>query len=115
MSDKEYEIIDVQPEFDKLPISEIMDNADTVKPKKAANEVLKWVTDNVENFIDNQQHEFELDLVLDTSEEFNEIKKLQDLYRAIPDDEMFLAPETVKALQGRARALMRLMIQSFLS
>jgi hypothetical protein len=48
---------------------------------------LETLYETVQNFIDNQTKIFKLDLVLNNVEGMEETRKLQDLYRAIPDDE----------------------------
>jgi hypothetical protein len=72
--------------FDKRPIEDILEDAKKIDTKKIANEVLNWITSNVENFIDNQSKIFKLDLVMDVAVGTEETKKLQDLYRSIPED-----------------------------
>jgi len=71
----------------KKTIPEIRSDMDTIDPSKVAKEIITWIINNVENFIDNQSKTFKLDLVVDGSEVMKETKRLQDLYRAIPDDE----------------------------
>jgi hypothetical protein len=73
--------------FVKRPLSDIIEDAKTISPVKISLEVLTWIITNVENFIDNQNKIFKLDLVLDNAKGTEETKRLQDLYRAIPDDE----------------------------
>ena len=68
-------------------IETIINNSKSISPEKIGQEVLAWVISNVENFIDNQNKVFKLDLVVDEAEGMEESKKLNDLYKAIPDDE----------------------------
>ena len=75
--------------FDKRPIEDILEDTKKIDAKKIANEVLNWTIANVENFIDNQSKIFKLDLVMDVAVGTEETKKLQDLYRAIPEDNQF--------------------------
>lgn len=70
----------------KRPIVDILSDAKAIDLKKISNEILQWTCDNVENFIDNQNKIFKLDLVVN-SEDMPEIQRLQDLYKAIPEDE----------------------------
>lgn len=77
---------DVDMVFPKRPIEDIIEDSKTINPEKISTEVLTWIIGNVENFIDNQNKIFKLDLVLDNIKEMEETKKLQDLYRAIDDD-----------------------------
>jgi len=73
--------------FAKRPLNDIIEDAKTINTEKISLEVLTWIITNVENFIDNQNKIFKLDLVLDNAKGTEETKRLQDLYRAIPDDD----------------------------
>jgi len=72
---------------------------------KSANEVLLWLTKNVENFISNQETKFKIDLILDkeseTVEEMEELKKLQDLFTSIPEDENMSKKDLEQSLKTR--------------
>lgn len=57
----------------------------TIDIQKVSEEVLTWVTNNVEYFIDNKTKTFKLDLIVD-SDAMPETKKLQSLYKLIPDE-----------------------------
>lgn len=83
--EKNFENTDIA--FLKRPIEEIIEDSKTIVAEKIGLEVLTWVITNVENFIDNQNKMFKLDLVVDKSKGMEETKRLQDLYRAIPEDE----------------------------
>jgi len=83
---KNFEIEDGGSLFVKRPIRDILEDAKTINHEKVGTEVLNWVIANVENFIDNQNKIFKLDLVLDDVVGMEETKRLQDLYRAIDDD-----------------------------
>ena len=91
----------VKIDFIKKPIDEIFEDSKSIDVEKAAKEILQWVTDNVENFIDNQKKMFKLDLVLEDNKNVIEVKKLQDLYRAIPDDEELSKKDIEKAVKCR--------------
>jgi hypothetical protein len=80
------EIVDAEIEFEKRPIDDILEDADAIDAKKIAEEVVEWAAANVDNYIDNHVKMFKLDLVLDNTDSMQETKKLQDLYRAIPED-----------------------------
>jgi hypothetical protein len=67
---------------------DIMIDAEKIDATRVGNEVLAWVISNVENFIDNQTKIFKLDLVIDNPKEMEETKKLQDLYRSLPDPQL---------------------------
>lgn len=76
--------------YEKRAIKEIYKDAETINVEVAAKEILTWIANNVEQFIDNQKRKFKLDLVIDAEEgaqeTFPETRKLQNLYRAIPED-----------------------------
>lgn len=74
-------------QYEKRPIEDILEDAKTLDAKKIAEEVLVWLEANVENFIDNRLKIFNLNLILDADDQMTEARKLQDLYRAIPEDE----------------------------
>ena len=69
-----------------LKIQEIIDKSKEIDPKKVSSEILTWLANNVENFIDNQKREFKIDLILE-SEAMSESTKLQELYRSIPEED----------------------------
>lgn len=66
-------------------IQSIISASESISSDKVGREVLVWVIANVENFIDNQTKIFKLDLIVDNVNEMQETKKLQDLYKSIPD------------------------------
>lgn len=72
----------------KQNLEKIAADAKGIDTTKASSEILNWVANNVVYFIDNKTKMFKLDLIIDDSkaEEFPETKKLQDLYRAIPEE-----------------------------
>jgi len=72
--------------YSKLPISEILERSQNIDVNLCAKEILIWIANNVEQFIDNQRRMFKLDLIIDAQETMSESKKLQDLYRSIPND-----------------------------
>lgn len=79
----------------KSKLKNIIKQANEIDTEKAANQVLQWVLDNVEQFIDNQRKIYKIDIALDHEEGVEqttmpELKKLQDLYQAIPEDENLL-------------------------
>jgi len=84
-------IVDAEAVFEKRPIENILEESKNIDPQTVADEVIQWLIDNVENYIDNHVRVFKLDLILDNESEsveaMEETKRLQDLYRAIPDDE----------------------------
>lgn len=83
------------PKYKKLSIPEILESINGIDIEKIAEEILNWTTNNVEYFIDNQRKIFKLDLVVD-SEHMSETQKLQDLYRAIPDDDTIMPSNSKK-------------------
>ena len=86
-------------EYQKLPVSEILHQSHDIDPVVAADQIIKWATANVEQFIDNQRKIYKLDIIIDAEsgdeETMPEIKKLQDLFRAIPDDSVTVSPENL--------------------
>lgn len=88
------EFITEELKFRKLPVEEILEQARDIDPSRIAEEILKWLDIDVENFIDNSARLFEipidnLDVQADDKEwpDMVHTKKLQDLYRAVPDEE----------------------------
>ncbi|MFA7219186.1 MAG: hypothetical protein WC119_01605 [Synergistaceae bacterium] len=88
MQAKSFESSEIK--YEKRTIKEIYKDAETINVEVAAKEILTWTANNVEQFIDNQKRKFKLDLVIDAEEgaqeTFPETRKLQNLYRAIPED-----------------------------
>lgn len=75
----------------KKPIENILEESKKIDITASAKEVLTWIANNannVEQFIDNQRRMFKLDLIIDGDDSgaMASIRKLQDLYRAIPED-----------------------------
>jgi len=94
-------------EYEKMPIHKILSKSKKIDTKIAADQIIQWVTSNVEQFIDNQRVIYKLDLVLDHEDGVEqttmpEVKKLQDLYRAIPDDEVINQEDFEKSLEDVA-------------
>jgi hypothetical protein len=75
---------------EKKSIAQILEESKSVDTDGVAMEVLTWINNNVEQFIDNQVRLFKLDLIIDAEDGAVETmpltKKLQDLYRAIPEN-----------------------------
>ncbi len=76
----------VPMKFEKRSINDILGDAQKINPTVVAAEVLKWLVMHVEDYVDSSNTIFKLDLIIDNSSNMSETKKLQDLYRAIPDD-----------------------------
>jgi hypothetical protein len=95
-----YEFKSIDMKFEKKPLKEIIQQSKNIDIEKAGDEVIKWLTDNVEHFIDNKEREFRIDLVVDekSEEDMTHIKMLQDLYRAIPDDSEYIDAEKAEEL-----------------
>lgn len=87
--------------FQKRPINDILKDAKKIDVDLSSKEILDWLIGNVENFIDNHAKMFKLDLIMDGIKELSESKKLQDLYRAIPDDEGLSEEEVDRAQKCR--------------
>lgn len=91
--------------YEKRPVSNIIEESKTINPNLVSSEVLEWVTNNVENYIDDNMKVFKLDLVLDATEGMLETKRLQDLYRAIPDDSEKMSDLELEKLSSCRRIL----------
>jgi hypothetical protein len=74
-------------EIVKMEISRILEEAKNINVSSVAEEILTWLTNNVENYVDNRTKTYKINLVIDTNE-MPMTKKLQDLYGAIPDDDL---------------------------
>jgi len=94
--------------YKKRPLVDILVDAKNIDTKMVALEVIGWAIENVENYVDNTVKMFKLDLVLDAEETMQETKKLQDLYRAIPNDEDLIGEEVVLRLKALEKAGMPL-------
>ena len=99
IEEKNFEIVEV--EFKKRELVDIINDAETIDTVRIGKEVLTWIADNVESFVDSESTIFKLDLVLDETESMSEVKRLQDLYRAIPDDESTTVEGMGKAIECR--------------
>jgi hypothetical protein len=68
-------------------MSKIIEDAKSIDTNAAAQELLTWLIANVENYIDNDKKIFRIDLIIDDSvNEMPQLKKLQGLYKSVPDD-----------------------------
>jgi len=74
-------------EVEKMEIADIIEESKKIDTKFIAEEILGWLENNVENYVDNKTKLYKIDLVID-SDEMPMTKKLQDLYMAIPEDEV---------------------------
>jgi len=70
----------------KLSADEIRKRMKEIDAKVVASEVLDWLIQNVENYIDNCQKTFRLVLTV-VADIMPVTKALQDLYMAVPDEE----------------------------
>lgn len=87
MSEKsKIELVEANSNFKKRSVEDILKDSENVRPDAIADEVLIWLIDNVESYVDSKTKAFKIDLIFDNSDGMQETKKLQDLYRAIPDD-----------------------------
>lgn len=100
-----HNVIEVENKFKKLPVDKILRESESVDSEKIAKEVVEWVANNVENYIDDNMKVFKIDLVLDSTEGLTETKKLQDLYRAIPDDSEKMSKSELEKLVSCRRIL----------
>jgi len=67
-----------------------------IETKVLASEVLKWLIDNVESYVDNHVKMFKIDLIVDNVESMKTVKALQDLYRKLPTPEEEVEIQTAK-------------------
>ena len=84
------------PEWETKPADEVIALSQEIETDKVGEEVLTWLANSVENFIDNQERIYRIDILLDDTdvdelEDIGNIKALQNLYRAIPDETMSTA------------------------
>lgn len=86
----DFEIVKNEVSYEKKTFQDITKESKEIDVEIAAREILIWAANNVEEFIDNQRKIFKLDLIIDAEDGATEsmpaIRKLQDLYRAIPED-----------------------------
>jgi len=94
LNKQDFEVVETVLKFDKKDVKVILEEVKDVNVNKVAEEVLQWLEANVENYIDNHAKVFEipidnLDVQVDdeNSVDMSETIKLQNLYRAIPEDE----------------------------
>jgi len=77
-------------QYEKKEIPTIIEESQSIDVEESAREILTWAANNVEQFIDNQKKIFKLDIVIDAEEGATETmpvtRRLQNLYRALPDD-----------------------------
>jgi len=91
---QDFEVIETVLKFDKKDVAVILEESGSIDTSKIAEETLQWLESNVENYIDNHAKVFEipidnLDVQVDDENnvDMSETIKLQNLYRAIPEDE----------------------------
>ena len=87
---EDFTIVSAETNYEKKEIQQILTEIKDVDPKVAAKEIIQWIINNVEQFVDNKKKMFKLDLIIDAEDGSTETlpvtRKLQDLYRAIPND-----------------------------
>ena len=82
--------------YDTLSIKEIINFANAIDINKVSSEILEWLAKNVEMFIDNKERFYHIDMIIEDNDpeggvKMDESRKLQTLYRSIPDAEDKLA------------------------
>jgi len=84
----------------KEKLDKIINDGLKINPQKVADEILEWVTANVEQFIDNQVKTFKIDLVIDGESvpPMPETTKLNKLYKTIPDDDELLSANAAESV-----------------
>lgn len=90
-------------------VDQIVDDSKSIKPEIIAKEVMAWLINNVENYIDSDTKSFKLDLVLDSKEGLLETQKLQELYRSIPDNDSLIDAEKDKKLIDKCEKCRRIL------
>jgi len=85
------DVVTVEAEFPKYTVEEILSAAKEIDTNKIATEVLVWLDVNLENYIDNHAKLFkipldDLDVGAGSTCDMTETKRLQSLYRGIPED-----------------------------
>jgi len=83
----------------KKILSDIGRTAEMIDTSLIAQEVLTWLINNVESYVDNNTRVFKIDLALDSSEGLLETQKLQSLYKVVPDSELEDTKENEKLLE----------------
>ena len=100
-----FDVKTVEAEFTKYSVEEVLKASEEIDIDKVAEEVITWLNCNLENFIDNTAKMFKIpidDLDVEAKENqeipgarpelypkeclMTETKRLQSLYRGIPDD-----------------------------
>ena len=82
-----FEVIKVKEVFEKKSVDDILKELKSIDCKQVSNEIITWLTVNVESFVDNYIKIFQFPIVFEDAKEIEGAKKLQDLYRAMPDDD----------------------------
>jgi len=102
LAEGKFEFEEVKMTFEKKTLQEIHELSKNVDADKAAEEVLTWLIENVSHFIDNKEREFRIELVIDenSGEKMENIKLLQDLYRAIPDDDEYVSGDKIAEIMA---------------
>lgn len=87
----------VTPQVEPLNRHQLLEQAKSIDPKKIAKTVLKWLINNVESYIDNKETVFLVYFSYDVLSEhgLDELKKLQELYYAIPNEGVEVAGHKV--------------------
>lgn len=80
----------------KKILQKINKDGKKIETKVLASEVLKWLIDNVESYVDNHVKMFKIDLIVDNVESMKTVKALQDLYRKLPTPEEEVEIQTAK-------------------
>ena len=73
--------------YDILPEEEIIARAGNIDPVAAAKEVLNWLVNNVQQYVDNQRKTYRLYITVADSTGMPQISELQALYLAIESPE----------------------------
>lgn len=114
VSESKLEFVNLELEYEKMSIYDIIHESKNIDTKKAANEVIQWLVNSVPHYIDNKEKAFRIDLVIDedSEEEMGSVKKLQDLYRAVPEDYESLTGEELEKIASNFEELGSLNVES---
>lgn len=68
-------------------LKKISNDGEKIDTKKVAVEIITWLINNAESYIDNHAKMFKIDLIIDNAESLKTAKALQDLYQGMPSAE----------------------------
>ena len=102
--EKTFSILESEANYTKMSIPDIIKAVNELDPEAIAIEVLLWAIRNVESYVESDKRFYQLNLILDSEDdadgelEMPEIRKLQTLYRSIPDDSSVMSQEDLERI-----------------